>query len=177
MNIWLFLAGLFGLLGVAMGAVGDHLLHDQLATQTYLTFLIGVRYQIWHTLALLGVAAVLNNATRPFARTMLHIAGFCFFGGMVLFCGGIYLLTIMKMTKIEMIIPVGGVVLLVGWVFILLSAFASKNKASPTAKTTPKQVDVPDNPYARAAAQKAQKPMVNLKTPPQPDKDSDEGSN
>ena len=54
-RIFLMLAGLFGALGVALGAFGAHALRERLAADMLATFETGVRYQLYHALALVAV--------------------------------------------------------------------------------------------------------------------------
>ena len=118
-RLLLQLAGLFGALGVAIGAFGAHALHDALARAGRLdTFETAVRYQFYHALALLAVGVLW--AARPELRA-LGTTGALWAGGIVVFSGSLYALCFTGITKLGAVAPVGGLLLLGGWVSLLLA--------------------------------------------------------
>ena len=118
-RLLLQLAGLFGALGVAIGAFGAHALHDTLVRAGRLdTFETAVRYQFYHALALLAVGALW--AARPELRA-LGTAGALWAGGIVVFSGSLYALCFTGITKLGAVAPIGGLLLLGGWVSLLLA--------------------------------------------------------
>jgi len=113
------LAALLGGLGVAIGAFGAHALHDTLARAGRLdTFETAVRYQFYHALALL--AAGVLWAARPELRA-LGTTGGLWAGGVVVFSGSLYLLCFTGVTKLGAVAPVGGLLLLAGWLSLALA--------------------------------------------------------
>ena len=118
-RILLQLAGLFGALGVAIGAFGAHALHDTLVRAGRLdTFETAVRYQFYHALALLAVGVLW--AARPELRA-LGTTGALWAGGIVVFSGSLYALCFTGITKLGAVAPVGGLLLLGGWISLLLA--------------------------------------------------------
>ena len=118
-RLLLQLAGLFGALGVAIGAFGAHALHDTLMRAGRLdTFETAVRYQFYHALALLAVGVLW--AARPELRA-LGITGALWAGGIVVFSGSLYALCFTGITKLGAVAPIGGLLLLGGWVYLLLA--------------------------------------------------------
>ena len=118
-RLLLQLAGLFGALGVAIGAFGAHALHDMLVRAGRLdTFETAVRYQFYHTLALL--AAGVLWAARPELRA-LGTTGALWAGGIVVFSGSLFALCFTGITKLGAVAPIGGLLLLGGWVGLLLA--------------------------------------------------------
>ncbi|MDQ2794601.1 MAG: DUF423 domain-containing protein [Bacteroidota bacterium] len=118
-RLLLQLAGLFGALGVAIGAFGAHALHDMLVRAGRLdTFETAVRYQFYHALALL--AAGVLWAARPELRA-LGTTGALWAGGIVVFSGSLYALCFTGITKLGAVAPIGGLLLLGGWVSLLLA--------------------------------------------------------
>lgn len=115
-------AALLGALAVILGAFGAHGLKQIVPPETVTTFETGVRYHFYHVFALL--AAGLIAAQFP-SRQILWAARL-FMAGMLLFCGSLYLLTYLKATdtvglsKLGLITPVGGVLLVAGWLFLFL---------------------------------------------------------
>ena len=118
-RLLLQLAGLFGALGVAIGAFGAHALHDTLVRAGRLdTFETAVRYQFYHALALLAIGVLW--AARPELRA-LGTTGVLWAGGIVVFSGSLYALCFTGITKLGAVAPIGGLLLLGGWVSLLLA--------------------------------------------------------
>lgn len=105
------LGGLLGLMAVAAGAFGAHGLRGQLTSEMLSAFETGARYQMYHALALLAVALLLER--RPSAT--IRVAGWCLASGTVVFSGSLYLLALTGVRWLGAITPLGGVALLVGW--------------------------------------------------------------
>lgn len=118
---FLFLGGLFGLLGVAAGAFGAHALRDQLDPSRSLAFETAVRYQLIHALALVAVA--LGSERWP--SRAWRAAGSLFAAGVIVFCGSLYLLSLTGVGAFGAITPVGGACLLVGWALVAAGAWGS----------------------------------------------------
>jgi uncharacterized membrane protein YgdD (TMEM256/DUF423 family) len=124
---WIVIAGVTGALGVATGAFGAHgmpswleksgLAPDEVARRME-TLEIGVRYQMYHALALLGVGLL---AQRGGGRGLLF-AGAAFLLGTALFSGLLYVLAVTGIKTVGVIVPVGGVLLIAGWVCLVWAA-------------------------------------------------------
>jgi uncharacterized membrane protein YgdD (TMEM256/DUF423 family) len=111
------LGAVFGFLAVALGAFGAHALKARLTPEDLEIFETGVRYQMYHALALFAVAWA---ATRwPEGNTSL--AGWAFVVGILIFSGSLYLLVGTGARWLGAITPLGGVALLVGWATLALS--------------------------------------------------------
>ena len=114
------LAALLGALTVAIGAFGAHALRPLLEAHGRAdTFETAVRYQFYHTLALLAVG-VLATA-RPELRGALGTVALLWLAGIVLFSGSIYGLCFTSFRWFGPITPLGGVLLIAGWVRLLLA--------------------------------------------------------
>src|SRR6185369_14142268 len=92
---FLLIGGVLGFLGVAFGAFGAHALRARLSADMLAVFETGVRYQMYHTLAVLVVAAAIG---RIGDARMLEIAGWSFVAGIVLFSGSLYALALTGVT-------------------------------------------------------------------------------
>lgn len=124
------LVGLFGFLAVILGAFGAHALESQLGPSQVETFKTGVQYHFYHTLALFLVALLMQH--QPNNRR-LRITAWCFILGILLFSGSLYLLSTRPISGLEAgwlgpITPIGGTFFIVGWLFLIISTFASKTK-------------------------------------------------
>ena len=106
----------FAALAVMLGAFGAHALKQILSPDQLLTFETGVRYQFYHSFALLVVGVL--HAFRP--AKSLRIATLLFVLGIVLFSGSIYLLIFLKnqgvgLGPVGIITPIGGLLFIAAW--------------------------------------------------------------
>ncbi|UOQ52451.1 DUF423 domain-containing protein [Hymenobacter cellulosivorans] len=114
------LAALLGGLGVAIGAFGAHGLRKMLeASGRFDTFETAVRYQFYHALALLAVGILL--ALRPDLKG-LGTTAWLWLGGVLIFSGSLYTLCFTGITKLGAVAPLGGLLLIAGWISLLLAA-------------------------------------------------------
>jgi len=116
--LWLRLIAISGALSVTFGAFGAHGLEDRLSASYLDTFNTAVRYQFFHTLALLGIICLPDHLVK--LRT-LHWVAISFTVGVLLFSGSLYLLVLFDIPSLGMITPIGGASLILGWVLLLLS--------------------------------------------------------
>lgn len=83
----------------------------------------GVRYQMFHSLALLCTSLVIASHIKT-AKTAI-LEGWCFLAGTILFSGSLYFMGISS-TDVGYITPAGGVLFLLGWIFLALSGPTKK---------------------------------------------------
>lgn len=98
-------------LGVALGAFGAHGLEDRVTADRLATFETGVRYHMYHALALLFVAWVSAQGW----GAVVHWAGYCFLAGILIFSGSLYVLVFTDTSWLGAITPVGGLAFIIGW--------------------------------------------------------------
>ena len=115
---FLLIGALAGFLAVAFGAFGAHALRSRLSPDMLAVFETGVRYQMYHALALLLVAA----AAARFGGWMVTAAGWLFTVGIVLFSGSLYALALTGVTTLGAITPIGGLAFLAGWALLAIMA-------------------------------------------------------
>ncbi len=114
------LAGaLFGFSGVAAGAFGAHGLKAVLDADALAIFETAARYQMLHALALLASAWASQQWPGRAARASTWLFGV----GIILFSGSLYLLSLSGIRILGAITPVGGALLLAGWLALAWSAF------------------------------------------------------
>lgn len=127
MESLLLLGAVLGFIGVALGAFGSHALRAKLSAKGVATFETGVRYQMWHALALFAV--VLVDAWRPTSGPAFYFAepgagwpllaaGWLFVAGIVLFSGSLYALALTDRRSWGAVTPFGGACLLLGWALL-----------------------------------------------------------
>jgi uncharacterized membrane protein YgdD (TMEM256/DUF423 family) len=98
-------------IGVGLGAFGAHALRSRIGPDLLATFETGVRYHMYHALALLACAWVMDRWPSP----QIAWAGWLFFAGIVVFSGTLYLLTFTGARWWGALTPIGGVALLAAW--------------------------------------------------------------
>ncbi len=116
-TFWLRTASVVMFLGVALGAFGAHGLKNVLSDEMKVVFETGVRYQFIHGLALFIVAWLTSR--QPAAA--VSAAGWCFLGGIVVFSGSLYILSLTGVKAWGAVTPLGGLAFLAGWVCLALS--------------------------------------------------------
>jgi uncharacterized membrane protein YgdD (TMEM256/DUF423 family) len=115
---WIALGSLLAGLGVAAGAFGAHGLEGRLTTEQLATFEVAVRYQMYHSLALVLVGLL----GQRLSGAGLTIAGWSFALGILLFSGMLYLYLFTGVRTLALIVPVGGVSMIVGWFALAVAA-------------------------------------------------------
>ncbi len=111
-----FLVGsISALIAVGLGAFGAHGLKGRLTPEMLNAFEVGVRYQMYHALALLAVAWALSR----WPRAEITVAGWLFVAGTIIFSGSLYLLSLTSVRWIGAITPIGGVAFLLGWLSLV----------------------------------------------------------
>ena len=121
---WMKIVAINGLLAVLLGAFAAHVLETSLSPERLSVFHTAVKYHMFHTLALLGLTCLDNQAGSP--RYRIYAAIF-FLLGIGLFSGSLYLLVATGITKLALVTPMGGLAFLVGWVLLLISAREKNN--------------------------------------------------
>ena len=102
-------------LAVGAGAFGAHALKGRIEADMLDVFEVGVRYQMYHALALLGTAWVVVRWPGPYGS----IAGWLFLAGTVIFSGSLYALSLSGVRWLGVITPLGGLSFLAGWVYLI----------------------------------------------------------
>lgn len=113
-------------MAVALGAFGSHALKVMLTQNGRTdTFETAVRYQMYHALALLLVGALMKSETERKASTAAGL----FLTGTILFSGSLYLLCLYPLPGVVYLTPMGGVLFMVGWIFLVLHFLSNKKTA------------------------------------------------
>jgi uncharacterized membrane protein YgdD (TMEM256/DUF423 family) len=109
------LAAVSGALAVILGAFGAHGLKNLLAQNgTAAIWETAVFYHFIHTVMLFVLAQRQPLKAGPW---------WCFFWGIVIFSGSLYLLAVTNLHWLGAVTPVGGVSLIAGWVWLCLMAW------------------------------------------------------
>ena len=113
-RFFFMLGSLSAFLAVALGAFAAHGLKTKLSPEMFNIFEVGVRYHMYHALALLAVAW----ASTRWPGTSVTAAGWLFLAGTVIFSGSLYLLSVTGLRWLGAITPIGGVAFLIGWLLL-----------------------------------------------------------
>lgn len=157
-RLCLAFAAFFGFLAVLMGAFGAHGLAESRTGESFLEqkyadaepknvagmvqpasykylqdFKTGVRYHMWHALALLGTGILMQRHR----SRLLSAAAWSFVGGIVFFSGALYVLVILgpKFGGITwgLVAPIGGTLQLIGWILLLIGCLKQPTPAASPA--------------------------------------------
>jgi uncharacterized membrane protein YgdD (TMEM256/DUF423 family) len=115
---FMLIGAVSALIGVGFGAFGAHGLRAKTSPEMLAVFETGVRYQMYHALAVLIVALALARLDGALMRS----AGWLFTAGTILFCGSLYGIVLTGTTGLGAITPVGGLLFLAGWGCLVLAA-------------------------------------------------------
>ncbi|GAK76718.1 hypothetical protein JCM19275_2394 [Nonlabens ulvanivorans] len=110
---------IYALTAVVLGALGAHVLEKYLTIDQLKSFETGVRYQMYHALALILLASIplISDKTKKVVFYLFTI-------GVILFSISIYLLTTTNLWNIDFsflgpVTPIGGLLLISGWIVLL----------------------------------------------------------
>ena len=120
-SIGAILAGL----AVAFGAFGAHGLEKMVTPERLITWEKGVKYQMYHALALFIISWALVQYPEQ-AKTLIN-AAWAFMIGIIFFSGSLYFLVLTGTLKLgpinlALITPLGGVAFVLGWFWLVMAA-------------------------------------------------------
>ena len=111
---------------IILGAFGAHALKKTLTAEELVTFETGVKYQMYHALFLLflGLTALVSEKAKKIVFQLVIL-------GVVFFSGSIYVLATKTITGINfkpigIVTPIGGTLLILGWVIFLWHVLKGK---------------------------------------------------
>ena len=109
------------LLGIIFGALGAHALEKVLTFEQLASYEVGVKYQIYHGIALLALVAL----TQKLNFTLKIIYRFLIIG-VIIFSGSIYALVFQNLIGVKLgmlfgpLTPIGGLLMILGWLLFLI---------------------------------------------------------
>jgi uncharacterized membrane protein YgdD (TMEM256/DUF423 family) len=128
LRFFLLSGSLLGGIGVAAGAFGAHGLKAILdATGRADNWETAFRYCLYHSLAMLTIAVLTALPQAQPARGLLHAAGWCFLIGTLIFSGCLAALALSGVKILGAIVPIGGVLFLVGWALVAAAALRMRD--------------------------------------------------
>ena len=126
-RLWLVSGALLGFLGVAAGSFGAHGLKSLLDSNGQsANWETAIRYCLFHAIALVIVGILAGLPQASGARGLVSAAGWSFLVGTAIFSGMLAALALSGVKILGAIVPIGGVLLLVGWACLAAAAWLSK---------------------------------------------------
>lgn len=118
-TLWLRITAFSGALAIMLGAFGAHGLKESISAEMLVIFETGVKYHFYHTLALLGLLAMSRENVLPKPLPAICLTWLI---GIIIFSGSLYVLSISGIRWLGAITPIGGVAMIIGWLWLALSA-------------------------------------------------------
>ncbi len=116
-KLFIIAGAALGALAVTIGAFGAHALKTMLeASERTETFETAVKYQFYHALALVLLGVLMFHVK----NSWMNYAGYSWLGGVIIFSGSLFLICFTGITKFGMVAPVGGLLLIAGWVLLAI---------------------------------------------------------
>ena len=116
-------AAILAMFSVMLGAFGAHVLKEYLTEQSLDSFQTATTYMMNHAIALF----IVGKMYRHYKKKTMVWAGNFFVMGIIMFSGSIYLSIVLKflgyekLTFVNLITPVGGLMFILGWLMLFIS--------------------------------------------------------
>lgn len=119
------IAAFLGMLTIIIGAFGAHTLKEILDVESMQSFETGVRYMMYHVLAILLIdnSSLLNQRIKD-KISLLFLVGIVFFSGSIF----VIALDLIPASVIWFITPLGGLFFILGWLIAGISFLKSTDK-------------------------------------------------
>ncbi len=121
-RLFLIIAAFSGAVSVGAGAFGAHALRARLEPRLLEVFQTGAQYQMYHALAMVGVAWVASR----WPGSLSTASGWLFVAGTVLFSGSLYAMALTGVRALGAITPLGGVCFIAGWVTLAVAVMRER---------------------------------------------------
>jgi uncharacterized membrane protein YgdD (TMEM256/DUF423 family) len=110
------------MVAVILAAAGSHIFKLDRSSEMYLLFNNAVVFQLLHAILLLWLCS-LKSPDFWIRSTIISMLI-----GVFLFCGGLYVLVLFGKSSFTWLIPVGGSLLILGWLNLSISGFKNLGK-------------------------------------------------
>ena len=117
-NKKIFIGALLMAIAVSLGAIGAHALEKSLSIKQLATFKTGVNYHFLHAIGILLLGLLEKSFSRSLSREF-----YIFLFGIILFSVNCYIYAITGVKDFAMLIPIGGVAYIIGWVSLSLKFY------------------------------------------------------
>ena len=120
---YFIIGAIFAAIAIAFGAFGAHGLKDIVSERMLQNFETGVRYQMYSALGLMLIALA-STIVKDYKK--LAIGAMLIVIGIIIFSGSLYIMALTGATILGAVTPIGGVSLIVGWIFVVWGIVANK---------------------------------------------------
>lgn len=120
-TIWIITGSIFAALAVLFGAFGAHGLKSRISAEDLIIFETGVRYQMYHALALILLGLITMNPNTAITNLTFGL----FVTGIFIFSGTLYLIPLTGLRWLGAITPIGGTALIAGWISLIYNLIKS----------------------------------------------------
>ncbi len=111
-KLFLLLGSVNAILAVILGAFGAHALKARLTEELLTIYQTGSDYHFYHALGMILIGII---AVQFPVNVWLKSSGWLMLAGMAIFCGSLYLLSILNFRWLGMITPIGGLCFILAW--------------------------------------------------------------
>lgn len=118
MKIWTMAGAIAMALAIGLGAFGAHGIKARVDATALGWWATAAQYHVYHALGLLAVGWIDCWTTHG---RLTSAAGVMFIGGILLFSGSLYAMTLTGMRGLGAITPIGGTVWIAGWICLALA--------------------------------------------------------
>lgn len=125
-KILLVIACIYAASSIILASLGAHLAADFLSIKQLTdTFNKAVEYSQFNALALIGIAVLCQVCAHGRIKNRYHWAGYCIAVGGFVFQTSLFLYTLADMAWLTSVTPLGGILMISGWVFLAILALFS----------------------------------------------------
>lgn len=121
---WIGIAAVNMAIAVALGAFGAHGLEGRISIQQLEWWHTATLYLFVHALGLLFVGLLIR------LKYITQTTAWLFQIGIIIFAGSLYAMTLGAPRWFGAITPIGGILMIVGWLWLAVSAFRLKDSVS-----------------------------------------------
>ena len=122
---WLIIGSIMGLSSVILGAAGAHWLSEYISEDRVDTYETAVRFHMFMSVIILLCALVFKNMDIKFSTVNPSLMFFLF--GSLIFSGSLYLLSLTDVSLFGALAPIGGMMIILGWVFFIYYIYSIKS--------------------------------------------------
>ena len=122
---WLIIGSIMGLSSVILGAAGAHLLSEYISEDRVGTYETAVRFHMFMSVIILLCVLIFKNMNMKFSIINPSLMFFLF--GSLIFFGSLYLLSLTDVSLFGALAPIGGMMIVLGWVFFIYYIYSIKS--------------------------------------------------
>ena len=126
MPLFIIAGAINAFLAVAFGAFGAHALKEKLSEKYLAIWETAVQYQMYHAIGLI-VIGILMSSSIIGNVSQLNWAGYLMLAGILVFSGSLYVLSLSGIGILGAITPIGGVMFLAAWIFVIVAVVKHMN--------------------------------------------------